>query len=110
MESLLGGRQSLVQAASMSAGEALLASASKEKGAVTTDSGLVYQELLAGEGESPGPQSKVAAQALRERPQSPDYHEYPTATYAFHTIPLCLCTCSHCDVKSAARPWHTLHR
>ena len=36
-----------------------LAAAGKEKGAVTTPSGLVYRELEAGSGEAPGPEDAV---------------------------------------------------
>eukprot|EP00962_Isochrysis_galbana_P006499 scaffold1741_cov102-Isochrysis_galbana.AAC.2 len=55
----MGARQALAQAASASTGEALLAEAAKEDGAVKTASGLVYSELLAGDGASPGPSAQV---------------------------------------------------
>jgi len=43
----------------MSAGMAALQAAAKAPGAVQTKSGLVYQEVAAGSGETPTPQSKV---------------------------------------------------
>jgi FKBP-type peptidyl-prolyl cis-trans isomerase FkpA len=59
VETLMTSRQALAQAASSSAGEALLAAAAKEDGAITTASGLVYSELLPGDGASPKPGAQV---------------------------------------------------
>jgi FKBP-type peptidyl-prolyl cis-trans isomerase FkpA len=53
IQAMAMARQSAKAGAEKQKGEAFLAKAAKEKGAVKTESGLIYQELKAGSGASP---------------------------------------------------------
>ncbi len=54
-------RAALAAQSELAASQEWLSGKAKESGAVQTDSGLVYQELVAGTGKQPGPDSKVRA-------------------------------------------------
>ena len=59
MKTLIKERAGRVAGTNEAAGKAFREKAAKEKGAVTTDSGLVYTELRAGKGPKPSATSKV---------------------------------------------------
>lgn len=59
IDPLLKGRMQAVAKEQQEAGEAQLAKAAQEPGAVKTPSGLVYREVSPGEGPNPGPTDTV---------------------------------------------------
>ncbi len=59
IDAMLKGRLETVAQAQKEAGEAYLAKAAQESGAVKTPSGMVYKELEPGEGPSPGSTDRV---------------------------------------------------
>ena len=60
-EAMVNERVQIKMAAELEAGQAYLAEMAAVEGAVTTESGLIYQELEAGTGAQPLPTSKVRA-------------------------------------------------